>query len=85
MKIIKAGSFSEYLADKIGLPGTEGSRFEQKLCSALRKLGVVKRMEVLLSYEEWHSYEQRSEEMYNKTLRSNRGKMYLWEPTDWRN
>ncbi len=64
MEIIAADGLARYLADEVCSAEMPNGSFEQKLSSALRRWGVVKPDETLLSFEEWHNYQHLGGETY---------------------
>ena len=64
IEIIRSGGFTEYLVNKVHQANEQDETFEQKLSSALIKIGVVKSDEQLYSYEEWHNYTRSGAEVY---------------------
>ncbi len=64
MEIVRAGSFADYLVKTVPLTEGQSETYEQRLCTALAQLGVVREGERLLSFEEWHDYQRGGDEVY---------------------
>lgn len=64
LKIIKIGKYSEYLADYLYSFDARHGSFDQRLSSALKKIGIVKSGETIIAYEELNDYVRKGEETY---------------------